>query len=123
VQASLRRSDLYGKTGTTNDAFDAWFAGFQPSLVAVGWIGHDEPRSLGDRESGGGLALPAWIDYMARALKGVPVAPLVPPVGVTRAAQDWRYDEWLGGGWVERIDLPLATTALAPEAAGSAATR
>jgi penicillin-binding protein 1A len=65
AQATLQRADLYGKTGTTNDAVDAWFAGFHPSLVAVGWMGHDEPRSLGERESGGGLALPAWIDYMA----------------------------------------------------------
>jgi penicillin-binding protein 1A len=81
AQAQLRRTDVYGKTGTTNDAVDAWFAGFRPAtgapgpdgrsdgLVTVVWLGHDEPRSLGARESGGGLALPVWIDFMAQALK------------------------------------------------------
>ena len=90
AQAVLQRPDLYGKTGTTNDAVDAWFAGFQPSLVAVAWIGYDDPRSLGDRESGGGLALPAWIDFMGRALKGVPVQPLQPPAGVAMVDGDWQ---------------------------------
>ena len=88
AQASLQRPDLYGKTGTTNDAVDAWFAGFHPSVVAVGWIGHDDPRSLGERESGGGLVLPAWIDFMAKALKGVPVVPLHAPPEQVRAAVD-----------------------------------
>ena len=122
AQAALQRPDLYGKTGTTNDAVDAWFAGFQPGLVAVAWLGYDEPRSLGERESGGGLSLPPWIDYMARALKGVPVAALTPPFGVTRGALDWRYDERLDGGIVERIGLP-APEAPAPDAAASAAGR
>ena len=63
---------------------DAWFAGFQPSLVAVVWIGYDTPRKLGDRETGGGLALPVWIEYMAHALKGVPVQELAPPEGVVQ---------------------------------------
>ena len=110
------------RTGTTNDAVDAWFAGFQPGLVAVAWMGYDEPRSLGERESGGGLSLPPWIDYMARALKGVPVVPLTPPFGVTRGALDWRYDEWLDGGIVERIGLPPAELP-APDAAASAVSR
>jgi len=104
AQATLRRSDLYGKTGTTNDAVDAWFAGFQPGVAAVVWVGHDEPRSLGDRESGGGLALPIWIDYMAAVLKGVPVAqPGPPPPGLVRSGDDWLYEEWLNGGWISRI--------------------
>ena len=60
----LKRSDLAGKTGTTNDSHDAWFAGYQSQLVGVAWIGFDQPRNLGDRETGGGLALPIWINYM-----------------------------------------------------------
>jgi penicillin-binding protein 1A len=113
AQATLQRSDLYGKTGTTNDAVDAWFAGFQPGLVAVAWIGHDEPRSLGERESGGGLALPAWIDFMGRALKGVPVVPLQAPASTDAAAVD---------AVVQRISAPGAASGAAPatEPAGSA---
>jgi membrane peptidoglycan carboxypeptidase len=74
AQATLKRNDLFGKTGTTNDSFDAWFAGFpaDPGLVAVVWIGYDHPRKLGDRETGGGLALPVWIEYMQTALRGRP---------------------------------------------------
>jgi penicillin-binding protein 1A len=105
--AALQRPDLYGKTGTTNDAVDAWFAGFQPGLVAVSWVGYDEPRSLGDRESGGGLALPAWIDYMRVALKAAPIQPLRPPPGVLRGDTDWRR---VGTGpqpdFVSRIAAP-----------------
>jgi penicillin-binding protein 1A len=71
---SLGRGDLAGKTGTTSDAMDAWFCGFQPTLVGIAWIGYDTPKSLGDRETGGGAALPIWIDYMAKALKDVPEA-------------------------------------------------
>jgi penicillin-binding protein 1A len=103
AQATLQRSDLYGKTGTTDNAVDAWFAGFQPGLVAVAWMGHSEPRSLGERESGGALALPIWIDFMATALKGVPVAPLPVPAGLMRAGNDWLYDEYAVAGHVERI--------------------
>lgn len=103
AQATLGRSDVYGKTGTTDDAVDAWFAGFHPSLAAVAWVGYSEPRSLGERESGGGLALPIWIDYMATALKGVPEAPLVPPPGVLKIDQDWVYEEWALGGWLQRL--------------------
>lgn len=103
AQATLGRSDLYGKTGTTDDAVDAWFAGFHPSVAAVAWVGYSEPRSLGERESGGGLALPIWIDYMATALKGVPEVPLEPPPGVLKIDQDWVYDEWALGGWLERL--------------------
>ncbi len=104
AQAQLRRSDVYGKTGTTNDAVDAWFAGFHQSVAAVVWVGHDEPRSLGERESGGGSALPIWIDFMGSALKGLPLAGLgAPPPGVHRVGEDWLYDEWASGGWVARI--------------------
>ena len=103
AQATLGRSDLYGKTGTTDDAVDAWFAGFHPSVAAVAWVGYSEPRSLGERESGGGLALPIWIDYMATALKGVPEVPLQAPPGVLKVDQDWVYEEWALGGWLERL--------------------
>lgn len=82
---SLGRSDLAGKTGTTNDFIDAWFAGYQPSLVAVAWIGFDTPRTLGKGETGGQAALPVWIGYMSTALKGVPEAKLTPPAGIVSA--------------------------------------
>lgn len=125
AQAQLRRTDLYGKTGTTNDAVDAWFAGWAPGIAAVGWVGHDEPRSLGENESGGGLALPMWIDSMARALRGVPVQNLAVPDGVVRGATDWRYAEWADGGLVARIGTATSVPA-APAAAqepASAASR
>ena len=70
AQRTLKRPDVYGKTGTTNDSLDAWFCGFQPSLAAVVWIGYDTPRKLGDNETGGGLSLPVWVDYMKHALNG-----------------------------------------------------
>jgi len=103
AQAVLKRNDLYGKTGTTDNAVDAWFAGFQPSLVAVAWMGHGEPKSLGERESGGGLALPIWIDFMAQALKDVPPATLQAPGGLVRDGDDWLYDELAVTGQVTRI--------------------
>jgi penicillin-binding protein 1A len=103
AQSVLQRTDLYGKTGTTDNAVDAWFAGFQPSVVAVAWMGYSEPRSLGERESGGGLALPIWLDYMTTALKGVPVAPLALPGGLMRTDGDWLYDEYAVAGHIERI--------------------
>lgn len=68
----LGRNDLAGKTGTTNDAKDAWFSGFQPKMVAVAWVGFDQPRSLGRREYGGVAALPIWTDFMGKALADVP---------------------------------------------------
>ena len=91
--ASLGRSDLYGKTGTTNESKDAWFAGFQANKVAVVWFGFDTPRNLGSGETGGGLSLPIWIQYMRSALQGVPVQSLIaqPPAGLTRAGGDWAY--------------------------------
>jgi len=82
---ALGRGDLAGKTGTTNDSYDAWFAGFNQSLVGVAWVGFDQPKSLGERETGGGVALPIWVSYMKTALKGVPELPLKPPPGVVSA--------------------------------------
>jgi len=80
---SLGRKDLAGKTGTTNENVDAWFCGYNPSVVGVAWIGFDQPKSLGANETGGVAALPIWISFMQRALKGVPEKPLVAPEGVT----------------------------------------
>jgi penicillin-binding protein 1A len=100
AQATLKRPDLYGKTGTTNDSMYAWFAGYHPSLVGVVWIGYDTPKKLGSRETGGGLALPVWIDLMAHALKGVPVVEPAPPAGVLAQDGLWLYDEFAGGAGV-----------------------
>ena len=109
AQAALKRPDLYGKTGTTDDVVDAWFAGYQPSLVAVVWVGYDTPASLGSRASGSALALPAWIDFMAVALKSVPVAEVLPPDGVTRVDGEWRYTEWANGGFLRNLGLDAET--------------
>nr|WP_310734379.1 penicillin-binding protein 1A [Ideonella livida] len=109
----LKRTDLYGKTGTTNDAMDAWFAGFQPSRVAVVWIGFDTPKKLGDRETGGGLALPVWIDYMGVALRQQPVMEYTPPEGITSVNGEWLYVESAQEGGVNRLSLP-ASPASAP---------
>lgn len=84
----LGRSDLAGKTGTTNDFVDAWFAGFQPSLVAVAWIGFDNPRTLGRNETGGHAALPIWMAYMSRVLVDVSEQTLTIPAGVITARID-----------------------------------
>lgn len=78
----LKRQDLAGKTGTTNDQVDAWFTGFNSGLVAVAWIGFDQPRSMGGAETGAQAALPIWMGYMGKALKSVPETDLVVPEGV-----------------------------------------
>lgn len=78
----LGRSDIAGKTGTTNDYFDAWFAGYSPKQVAITWIGFDKPRRLGGSETGGSAALPIWIKYMATALKSLPMSDFPVPDGV-----------------------------------------
>ena len=105
AKRALGRGDIFGKTGTTNDSMDAWFAGFHPSLAAVVWIGYDTPRKLGDRETGGGLALPVWIEYMAHALKGVAVYEPTPPEGVTQADGDWSFVEFSRGAGVRSVGL------------------
>jgi penicillin-binding protein 1A len=79
---SLGRGDLAGKTGTTNDHIDAWFAGFMGRLVAVSWIGFDTPANLGPNETGGLAALPIWMSYAGKVLKGVPETEITPPAGV-----------------------------------------
>ncbi|MCG3186319.1 MAG: Penicillin-binding protein 1A [Rhodocyclaceae bacterium] len=82
----LQRSDLAGKTGTTNDFMDAWFCGYQPALVAIAWVGFDQPRSLGQGETGGAVALPIWIGYMSKALQGIPETRLPQPEGLITAS-------------------------------------
>jgi penicillin-binding protein 1A len=86
---SLKRPDIAGKTGTTNDSIDAWFAGYQAKLVGIAWIGFDQPKNLGNKETGGGLALPIWISYMGKALKGIPIEERPIPAGII--AQDGEY--------------------------------
>ena len=85
---SLGRQDIAGKTGTTNEHHDAWFAGFQPTRVAVAWMGYDQPRPLGSGETGGGTALPIWVRYMHDALRSTPEMPFVMPAGVVVAQID-----------------------------------
>jgi penicillin-binding protein 1A len=116
AQAQLKRPDLFGKTGTTNDVFDAWFAGFQPKLVAVVWIGYDTPRTLGSHSSGSSLALPAWIQFMATALSKQPVQDLAVPEGVVNTDSGWRYTEWANGGFITSLgmDNQSVTPALIP---------
>jgi penicillin-binding protein 1A len=105
AQATLKRPDLYGKTGTTNDSMDAWFAGFQPTLAAVTWIGYDTPRKLGDRETGGGLSLPVWIRFMEQALKNVPVIEPSAPEGVVNTGGEWFYNEYTHATGVTSVGL------------------
>ncbi|MSQ66311.1 MAG: penicillin-binding protein 1A [Limnohabitans sp.] len=94
AQATLKRSDIYGKTGTTNDSMDAWFVGYHQTLTSVTWIGYDTPRKLGDRETGGGLSLPVWISYMQHALRNTPVNGMPVPAGVVFEGNDWFYQEY-----------------------------
>ncbi|WP_013589815.1 penicillin-binding protein 1A [Paraburkholderia phenoliruptrix] len=116
----LKRTDLGGKTGTTNDSRDAWFAGYQHTLTAIAWIGYDNPRSLGDKETGGGLALPVWIEYMARALKGVPDYKMPMPDGVVELGSELYFDEFTPGhGFVATVGVSQA--ALDEASAASAA--
>ena len=114
AQALLKRTDLYGKTGTTNDSMDAWFAGYQPTIAAVTWIGYDTPRKLGDRETGGGLSLPVWISFMEHALKGVAVTEYTAPAGVVNQSGEWFFDEYARSTGVNSLgleDKPAGTAA------------
>ena len=95
ARPALGRSDIAGKTGTTNESMDAWFAGYQSEVVAVAWMGFDKPKSLGDRETGGGLALPMWIRYMKTALNGVPESTRPVPAGVAQQDGDWTIPEFV----------------------------
>jgi penicillin-binding protein 1A len=105
AQATLKRTDIYGKTGTTNDSMDTWFAGYHATLMAVVWVGYDTPRKLGARETGGGLSLPIWISYMQHALKDTPVAVQAVPEGLTQAGVEWIYDEYARGQGVQQLGV------------------
>ena len=112
AQQMLRRPDLYGKTGTTNDSMDTWFAGYQPTLTAVVWIGYDNPRKLGDRETGGGLSLPVWIEFMTHALRNVPVQEIAPPAeGVEQVGGQWVFTDFAHGAGVRDLGLEDGTPA------------
>ena len=82
---SLNRRDIAGKTGTSNDRRDTWFAGFNGALVATAWVGFDQERNLGNNEEGGRTALPMWIAFMEEALRGTPDVTLPRPDGVIAA--------------------------------------
>jgi penicillin-binding protein 1A len=104
AQATLKRPDIAGKTGTTNDSIDAWFAGYQPKLVGIAWMGYDQPKNLGNKETGGGLALPIWIGYMQTALKNVPVEEREVPSGLIMANGEYYYAENPPGTGVQSLD-------------------
>ncbi|MDB5729616.1 MAG: penicillin-binding protein, partial [Noviherbaspirillum sp.] len=101
----LKRPDIAGKTGTTNDSIDAWFAGYTPKLVGVAWIGFDQPKNLGNKETGGGLALPIWISYMQKALKDAPVEERPVPEGMLHVANDYYYAENPPGSGVRSLGV------------------
>ena len=113
----LGRGDLGGKTGTTNDFLDAWFAGYNAGLVGVVWVGFDQPQTLGRNETGGGVALPIWINYMATVLKGVPEQLMEAPQGLQTAGGEVYYQEYAPRSESESSgNTPAATPAL-PDAA------
>lgn len=113
----LGRRDLAGKTGTTSDSLDAWFCGFHPTLVAISWLGFDNPRSLGDKETGGGAALPMWMGYMEKILPGTAEAVYSVPENMVAARindngrrdpngnrQEYFYQEYLPAEQLATID-------------------
>ena len=116
AQAMLKRPDIFGKTGTTNDSIDTWFVGFQPTLAAAVWMGYDTPKKLGDRETGGGLSLPIWINFMEYALKDVPVTEYQPPEGVVNLNGEWYYEEYAKGAGISSVGMQPSQEASSPEA-------
>jgi len=126
ARQALKRDDLYGKTGTTNDSIDTWFAGFHPTMVGVAWVGYDTPRQLGVRgETGGSLSLPIWTGYMQTALKGVPVSEPAVPGGVLSVEGEWYFDDYAPGRGVATLGIdtaaPLPVEALAGAPVGAPA--
>ena len=110
---SLGRTDLAGKTGTTNDYVDAWFCGYQPTLVGVSWVGFDQPKKLGSSETGGTLALPIWIDYMRVALKDKPEQHRPMPEGLVEVRPEFASE---GPDYIYAEHLPVAAPAAPAEA-------
>jgi penicillin-binding protein 1A len=117
AQTRLARPDVYGKTGTTNDAVDAWFVGFHPTLTAAVWMGYDTPRNLGSHATGGSLALPIWIDFMALALNNIPINEKPIPEGVVFTAGEWFYQEFRPGLGIKSIGVPAQPISSNQEAA------
>ena len=117
AQATLKRPDLYGKTGTTNDFLDAWFCGFQPNLVGIAWVGYDTPKKLGNKETGGALALPIWIQYMQTALRDVPVASYEQPAGIVLENGEPVFSNFAEGSGVRSLGLndPLPAPEVTPQ--------
>ena len=115
AQATLKRQDIYGKTGTTNDAMDAWFAGYHSQLASVVWIGYDTPRKLGDRETGGGLSLPVWIRFMETALRELPISQTPAPLGLVQSGGDWTYEEYLGSAGLRSLGMDVDSSAQNPD--------
>jgi penicillin-binding protein 1A len=111
---SLGRRDLAGKTGTTTDAVDGWFAGYSGDVVAVAWMGYDKPKSLGSREFGSSVALPIWVDAMKQALHGKQESQRNVPYGVVNANGQsdgkWSYLEYENGAGVKYLDMPTIET-------------
>ncbi|WP_090130626.1 penicillin-binding protein 1A [Limnohabitans sp. Rim11] len=115
ARVALKRDDIYGKTGTTNDSMDAWFAGYHRNLAAVVWIGYDTPRKLGDRETGGGLSLPVWINFMETALKNMPISDAIAPEGLLYLNGDWYFEEYAKGGGVSTLGVGADKGGALPE--------
>jgi penicillin-binding protein 1A len=101
----LGRADIAGKTGTTSDSVDGWFSGYAGGVVAVAWMGYDDPKSLGGREFGATVAIPIWVDYMKVALAKIPAKEPTPPAGLTMVDGDWMYDEFIEHGAVRTLDI------------------
>jgi penicillin-binding protein 1A len=116
----LHRDDLAGKTGTTNDAKDGWFAGYQRTLVAVAWMGYDQPKSLGSREFGAQLALPIWVQYMQSALRSVPQEQQPMPEGLASINGELYFSDMVpGSGFVASIGTDSANPGGVTDAVGS----
>jgi len=108
ARAVLKRNGLAGKTGTTNESVDAWFSGYTSTVVATAWLGFDQPRSLGARETGGGVALPIWLGYMQEVMKGVPEqARRERPEGLMVDGGELYFAEYPPGQAVARLGLPV----------------
>ena len=111
AKRTLQRDDVAGKTGTTNDAVDVWFAGYTPALVTTVWMGFDQPRSLGTNAFGSGLALSTWLDYMKPVLADVPVQPQRPmPGGLITHNGEYYFSEFPPGQAVASLDLSSGDT-------------
>jgi penicillin-binding protein 1A len=117
----LKRGDMAGKTGTTNDYVDAWFCGYQPTMVGIAWIGFDQPKRLGNGETGGTAALPIWIGYMQTALKEVPEMYREPPDGLIRSQGHDPANGAVVSDFVYRESIPDPASSIIPNVPTEAA--